>query len=203
MKNSEYTFFEKGMMSVSDSQVIDLIVSDEKVSQKLSEIPVAELARMSYREFRQMGASHQRAIRLVAAFEINRRKSIIEPKKILCSSDAYNLLEGRLADLTHEEFWTIYLNRSNRVIKEILHTKGGISGTVTDTRLILKEAILLSASSIVCCHNHPSGNIRPSKGDEAITKKIKDAAELMDIKLLDHVIISNGGYFSFADEGLI
>ncbi len=203
MKKSEYTFLEKGMMSVSDSDVIDLLVSDKVSTEKLSGIPIADLARLSYYELRQMGISHQRAIRVIAAFELNRRKSFIEQTVIKSSHDAYDLLHGKLCDLIHEEFWTIYLNRSNRVIKVIQNSKGGISGTVTDSRLILKDAIMLSASSLVLCHNHPSGNLKPSVSDQAITKKITEAGNLMDIKVLDHVIIASDNYFSFADEGLI
>ena len=203
MTKSEYTFLEKGMMSVSDSQVIDLLVSDVETTQKLSGISISELARLSYRELRQIGVSHQRAIRMVAAFELNRRKTYTDPVAIHSSTDTYQLMLDKVSDLVHEEFWTIYLNRSNKLIKMIQNSKGGISGTVTDIRLILKEAIIHSASSIICCHNHPSGNLSPSVADKDITLKIRDAAKLMDLRLLDHVIIAADNYFSFADEGLI
>ncbi len=203
MRKSEETFLEYGMMAVSDCEVIDMLVADGQMSDKLSQIPIEQLAKLSYRELRNMGISHRRAMILVAAFEINRRKTFAYPVTIHSSKDAYDLMSPKLNVLMHEEFWAIYLNRSNRVIKAIMHSKGGISGTVTDVRLILKEAILHSASSLICCHNHPSGNVKPSKADMEITKKIKASGDLMDIKILDHVITTPQNYYSFADEGLI
>ena len=106
-------------------------------------------------------------------------------------------------DLSHEEFWVICLNRGNKIISKILISKGGISGTVVDIKLIFKAALEQLASSIIVCHNHPSGNLDASKEDKAITKKIKEAGEIMDVTLLDHLIISDYNYFSFADNGQI
>ena len=108
-----------------------------------------------------------------------------------------------LSDLAHEEFWILFLNRSNRVINRMKLSQGGISGTVTDVRIVMKKAIEYLASGIIVCHNHPSGNLNPSDSDTKITQKIKDAGNLMDIQLLDHLIISEKDYYSFADNGLI
>ncbi len=203
MRKSEETMLNYGMTAVTDTDVIDMLIADGEVSNKLSEIPIEQLARTSYREFRNMGISHRRAMIMVASFEINRRVTFADPVTISSSRSAYDLISPKLDTLVHEEFWVIYLNRSNRVINVKMHSKGGMSGTVTDVRLILKEAILFSASSLVLCHNHPSGNTKPSKADIEITKKIKASGDLMDIKILDHVIITPRDYFSFADEGLI
>ncbi len=200
----EYDVFNYGLSGVSDSGVLSLLVQDTKTVELLAGRSVLDLARCSYSDFKALGLSHGRASRLVAAFELNRRKSSAEaPRAVMSSRDAYEIMKSRISELQHEEFWVIYLNRSNKVIKVWQASKGGISGTVTDIRMILKEALNLSASSIVCAHNHPSGNLKPSQADVQITSKVKNAAELMDIKLLDSVIVSNDNYFSFADEGLI
>ena len=108
-----------------------------------------------------------------------------------------------MGDITIEEFWVIYLNRSNRIIDKKRISQGGINGTVTDIKVIMKNAIEMLASSFIICHNHPSGNLTPSTADHEITKKIKEAAGLMDIQLLDHIIVTDKSHYSFADEGII
>jgi DNA repair protein RadC len=141
-----------------------------------------------------------------AMHEIVRRREVKEIVKIKSSIDAYNILK-HLENINHEQFWVIYLKRNNQVIKDEFISKGDISGTVVNVKAILKSAINLNASGIVLAHNHPSGEVRPSSADVAITKKIKDAAKLMDIDVIDHVIIGDGQqftkYYSFADEGII
>ena len=106
-----------------------------------------------------------------------------------------------LADLSHEEFWVAYLNRSNRVIDKVKLSQGGVSETVADIKLLLKGALNVLASGIILCHNHPSGTLRPSSADEQLTRRIQQAAQLLDMQVLDHVIIADTRYFSFADEG--
>ena len=134
------------------------------------------------------------------------KQEIKEVVKIKSSRDAYNIL-SHLEGMNHEQFWCIYLKRNNQVIKDEFISKGGISGTIVDIKLILKTAINLDASGIVLCHNHPSGEMRPSSADIEITNKVKEAARLMDINIVDHIIIGNGQnftkYYSFADEGII
>ena len=126
-----------------------------------------------------------------------------EKHGISSSKDVFNYFQSILSDLTHEEFWVLYLNRSNKVIDKYKLSQGGVSGTVIDVRLVLKRALELLASSIVVCHNHPSGNRNPSENDSAITEKLKQATAQMDIKLVDHLIIADNSYFSFCDEGLL
>lgn len=149
------------------------------------------------------GVGLAKSITLAAAFELGRRKYAEVPEDIIVkgAKDAFNILHPKLDGLHHEEFWVIYLSTSNRVISVERCSKGGIRGTIVDVRLILKKAILCNTSSIILGHNHPSGSQKPSSQDLAITKKIKQSAELFDIKVYDHIIIFNGGYYSFSDEG--
>ena len=123
--------------------------------------------------------------------------------QIKCSKDVFDLIGPTLSDLPHEEFWILFLNRSNKVISRMKLSQGGISGTVTDVRIVMKKAIENLASGIIVCHNHPSGNLNPSESDSRITNKIKEAGLLLDIQLLDHLIIIDKEYYSFADNGLI
>lgn len=123
--------------------------------------------------------------------------------KIRSSNDVYSIFHPLISDLSYEEFWLLYLNRSNKVISKLKISQGGISGTITDIRLILKRALEVLASSIIICHNHPSGNREPSDADRRITEKIKEAASYFDISLLDHLIVTDNGYYSFADKGEI
>ena len=115
----------------------------------------------------------------------------------------FDLFHPLLGDLPHEEFWILLLNRANRVIDKIRISQGGISGTIIDTRIILKNAVDRLASTIILCHNHPSGNLKPSDADIRITSKMKESSQLMDINLIDHIIVADNSYFSFADEGMI
>ena len=152
------------------------------------------------------GMGPVKAITIVAALELGRRRKsseIREKIRISGSQDVYALFQPLIADLPHEEFWVLLLNRSNRVIDNIRISQGGISGTVIDIRLILKNALDRLASSMILCHNHPSGNLKPSEADIKITTKISDASRNMDIQLLDHHIIVDNSYFSFSDEGMI
>jgi DNA repair protein RadC len=126
-----------------------------------------------------------------------------ELPQIKCSKDVFDLFSPTLSDLPHEEFWILFLNRSNKVINRMKLSQGGISGTVTDVRMVMKKAVEYLASGIIVCHNHPSGNLNPSESDTRITQKIKEAGNIMDIQLLDHLIISEKDYYSFADNGLL
>lgn len=144
-------------------------------------------------------------VRNIECFKSFRKRVLIkkELNQIKCSQDVKNLLLPYFIDLQHEEFYCIYLNRANKIIKTEQVSKGGISGTVTDVRIIFKNAILNTASGIIIAHNHPSGNLNPSESDTRITQKIKDAGNLLDVQLLDHLIIANEDYYSFADNGLL
>ncbi len=150
------------------------------------------------------GIGEAKAITIMAALEIGRRRRDEElPKRpsIGSSADAYNLVCGRMLDLPHEEFWVLFLNRANRVIDTLRISQGGTSGTVVDVKMVMRAALQQLASGIILCHNHPSNNLHPSRQDDAITRKIKEAAELFEITLLDHLIVTEGGYYSYTDEG--
>ena len=167
---------------------------------------LSRLSRMSIHEMKKSfkGVGTAKAISLAAAFELGLRTrdedAALDPQ-IKCSTDIYNMMRAKLERLEYEEFWVLYLSRSNRVIYEECMSKGGVSGTITDIRLILKRAIELLASGIILVHNHPSGNLRPSPDDDRITTKAKEAAKLLDINVLDHLIITPTSYFSYNDNG--
>ncbi len=176
-----------------------VLATSENSLNRLGKLTVVEL--MQFR-----GIGEARAVAIAAALELGRRRKdeeVIEKPCIQSSRDAYAIMHPIMGDLMHEEFWIILLNRSNRLLEVLRTSQGGISGTVTDIRMILKNAILHSASSMVLFHNHPSGNLKPSRSDMDITKKMSEAAKLMDVKVLDHIIIADREYFSFADEGLL
>jgi DNA repair protein RadC len=152
------------------------------------------------------GIGEAKAISIVAAMEMGRRRKDSSPTevvKITCSKDSYDVIYPFLADLDHEQFFVILLNRGNRLIDTFRISQGGVSGTVADTKLILKLGIEKLASSIILAHNHPSGNTQPSQADLKLTKNISEAAKLMDMSVIDHLIIAGQSYFSFADEGLM
>lgn len=152
------------------------------------------------------GIGEAKAINILAALELGRRRHQAETgiiSKINSSEDAFNYISLELSDLTYEEFWVIYLDRANNVIDKKKISQGGITGTVIDIRIILKQAIEKLASSIILFHNHPSGNLTASSNDLEITRKASEAAKLFDIKILDHIIVSGKKFMSFADDGLI
>ena len=165
----------------------------------LGKLTIADLTKIH-------GIGNARAVTIAAALELGRRRKLTENPEVVqikCSKDVADIFQPILSDLLYEEFWVLFLNRSNRVISRMKLSQGGISGTVTDVRLAMKKAIECLASGIIVCHNHPSGNLNPSESDSKITQKIKEAGNLLDIQLLDHLIISDKDYYSFADNGLI
>jgi DNA repair protein RadC len=150
------------------------------------------------------GIGEAKAISIVAALELGKRRKQEENNSshsIKSSKDVYEIFDPFVSDLSHEEFWILLLNRSNRIIGKSKISQGGVAGTVIDTKLIMKTAIENLASSIIICHNHPSGNLNPSGSDIEITNKIKIAANCLDMKLLDHIIVADHAYYSFLDEG--
>jgi len=152
------------------------------------------------------GIGETKAITIVAALELGRRRQSSEVKdkeKITSSRDIFEVLHPLLADKPHEEFWILMLNRANKVIDKMFISSGGLTGTVADVRMIFNHAIKSHATSIVLSHNHPSGNLSPSQSDIDLTKKMVRAGETLDIKVLDHLIIGENQYYSFADEGMI
>lgn len=155
---------------------------------------------------KQKGIGEAKAITIMAAMELGRRRRHEDARtitQVMCSRDAFEYLQPRVADLHAEQFWLLCLNRSNAVIDLSHISTGGVASTVVDVKIIMKRCVELLATSIIVCHNHPSGNTKASKEDVAITKKIKEAASFFDITLIDHLIISDNSYLSLADEGLM
>jgi len=208
---------QKGTASMSDAELLAILISSgtkHKSAVDLGRELLAivnnnlnSLGKLSINDLKKLnGIGTARAVTIAAALELGRRRKLAEAPElpqIKCSKDVADIFQPLLSDLAHEEFWILFLNRSNRVINRMKLSQGGISGTVTDVRLVMKRAIECLASGIILCHNHPSGNLNPSESDSNITRKIKEAGNLMDIQLLDHLIISDKDYYSFADNGLI
>lgn len=206
-----YKILEKGSAALSDSEILAVIMGGrdplDKARNLLSKVEnnYFNLAKLSYNDIVSEGVTHIQAVRVIASNAFSNRKAIAEkPEKmqIKCSRDVFEQLQF-IADLNHEEFWILYLNRSNKLMYKERISQGGWSGTVTDVRMIMRRALEVKASGIICSHNHPSGNLNPSESDTKITQKIKEAGNLMDIQLLDHLIISEKDYYSFADNGLL
>ncbi|PQJ22974.1 DNA repair protein RadC [Tenacibaculum sp. SG-28] len=165
----------------------------------LAKLPISQLMKFK-------GIGKVKAITIITALEFGKRKqyeSEIAVSRISCSKDVFNAFHSHIATIEHEEFWVMYLNNSNVVLSKQQISKGGITATLVDVRLVLKKALELSAIGIILCHNHPSGIVKPSHADRNLTEKIRTAATTMDIALLDHLIITEKAYFSFADEGLL
>jgi len=166
-----------------------------------------ELGRLSLKEFQKVkGIGEAKAITISAALELGRRRHgalLLDKPVIKESRDIASYLQNRFRDLPYEVFAVLFLNRANRINHFEVVSQGGITGTVADPRIILKKALEEEAVSIILCHNHPSGSLRPSRADEELTQKIKEAARYFDIRVMDHIIVSESGYYSFADEGLL
>jgi DNA repair protein RadC len=207
----------KGRQALSDTELLAILLAsgsrDETAVQLAQRIlnsnqnSINQLAKLQLNDLKKFkGVGEAKAVTIAAALEIGRRRTgeaIEEKVKISSSKSAYSVLKSKLTDLPHEEFWVIFMSRSNSVLKTECISRGGISGTVVDIRLILKPAIESLASAIILAHNHPSGNLKPSQEDINLTKKIKEATKLMDISLQDHLIIGDQAYLSFADEGIL
>ncbi|MDX2413602.1 MAG: DNA repair protein RadC [Bacteroidales bacterium] len=207
----------KGIAALSDAELIAILLGSGNNEQsavdlardvlKLADNKLMKLGKLGIGDLQQLkGVGEVKAINIMAAMELGRRRKasdITDDQKIRSSNDVYALFHPLLSDLSYEEFWLIYLNRSNKVISRLKISQGGISGTITDVRLIMKKALEVLASSIIICHNHPSGNREPSDADKRITQKIKEAASYFDISLLDHLIVTDNGFYSFADSGIL
>lgn len=207
----------QGRHSLSDAELLAILLGSGSRTESALQLArrmlaahqnnMNSLARLPLHELQQFkGVGLAKAVAISAAFELGRRrKELQQPKrvKITGSQIAYEILKPYLIDLAHEEFWVLMLNRANQVVKTMQLSKGGISGTVVDVRLICKPAIEVGASGIIISHNHPSGQLQPSEQDKQITRKLREALKLFDISLLDHLIITDYSYFSFSDEGIM
>lgn len=207
----------KGRSVLSDAELIAILISSGNKEHSAVELSkkildrasnnLNELGKLSVKDLMKFkGIGEAKAIGIVAALELGRRRKgsdMIKRQKITSSKDIFELFKPMLTDLAHEEFWVLLLNRANKVIKPLRISQGGVSGTVADSKIIFLSAIESLASSIILCHNHPSGNLKPSDSDISLTRKLKEAGKVLEIAVLDHIIFSDNGYYSFADEGLM
>jgi len=207
----------KGVRSLSEAELIAILIGSGNIEESAVEVSrrimasvnnnLNELGKKTITDLQKFkGIGPAKAITIAAAMELGRRRKTTDPDekaKITTSSDGASIFKPLLSDLPHEEFWVLLLNRNNLVIDRFMASSGGISGTVIDVRLIMKRALEKLACSIILCHNHPSGNLIPSDADKEITRKVKEAGKQLDMPVLDHLIIANDSYFSFADEGLL
>lgn len=208
---------QKGKTALSDAELIAIIIgsgnkkeSAVQLSKRIlagSENKLNELGRLSVNQLMKFnGIGHAKAISIVAALELGRRRrgeEALVRKKITSSKSVFEVLQPIIGDLNHEEFWILFLNNSNKILQQKQLSKGGITGTVVDIRITYKNALEIGATSLILAHNHPSGTLKPSQPDIGLTKKMKTAGDSLDIKVLDHLIITQNSYFSFADEGLL
>lgn len=207
----------KGRHVLSDAELVAILIASGNTEETAVELSkrilnsvnnnLNELGKLTINDLTKFrGIGEAKAISIIAALELGRRRKETEStkrEKITTSTGVYELFRPLLLDLPHEEFWVILLNRSSSIIKKEMISRGGVSGTVVDSKIIFKSAVENLASSVILCHNHPSGNTKPSEQDIQITKKLKEAGKLLEIPVLDHVIISETGYYSFADEGMM
>jgi DNA repair protein RadC len=208
---------ERGVSGLTDAELLAILISSGTKDKSALDLGrellgivdnnLNSLGKLTVSDLRKIrGIGDARAVTIIAALELGRRRKLADVPytvQIKCSHDVADIFEPLLSDLAHEEFWILFLNRSNKVINRMKLSQGGISGTVTDVRIVMKKAIEYLASGIIVCHNHPSGNLNPSESDNKITQKIKEAGSLMDIQLLDHLIVSGKEYYSFADNGML
>jgi DNA repair protein RadC len=208
---------EKGAENLSNSELLAILIHNgtrEKTAVdvakdvlKLGKDSLTELGKLSIKELMKIkGIGEAKAITIAAALELGRRRQAatsLSKTAVASSNDIAQYLKAKLKDYRHEVFGVMYLNRANKVNHFEIISEGGITGTVADPRVILRKALEQDAVNIILCHNHPSGSLKPSKADEQLTAKIKEAARFLDIAVIDHIIVSEDGYYSFADEGLL
>ena len=207
----------KGSEALSDAELIAILIGSGNADESAVTLSQRMLASCSgdlnslgkwrvenFCTFKGRGPA--KSLTVMAALELGRRRKLqerTERTRITSSVDIYELFHPLMADLPTEEFWVLLLNRSNRVIDKVRISSGGIDQTTADVRTILREALLARATQMVLIHNHPSGNIQPSQEDKRITERIKGAGRLMNISVIDHVIVTDGAYYSFNDEGIL
>ncbi|HPW98580.1 MAG TPA: DNA repair protein RadC [Flavobacterium sp.] len=206
----------KGKQALSDAELIAVLIGSGSRNESAVDLSkrilksvdnnLNALGKLSLKQLMEFkGIGEAKAISIAAAMELGRRRreeETVELKKITSSKAVFEIMQPIIGELPHEEFWVLYLNNSNKVIYKAQLSKGGITGTVVDVRLIYKTALEQNATSIILSHNHPSGKLQASDADLQITKKLKAAGEQLDIKVLDHIIITENGYLSFQDEGI-
>lgn len=206
-----------GAENLSNSELLAILIhngSREKTAVdlakevlRLGQNNLNELGKLTIKELTKIkGIGEAKAITIAAALELGRRRhgaAPLEKAIVKKSNDVALFLQSRLKDYQHEVFGVVYLNRANKINHFEIISEGGMTGTVADPRIILKKALEQNATTLILCHNHPSGNLQPSRADKELTAKLKSAASLLDINVTDHIIVSEDGYYSFADEGII
>jgi len=207
----------KGRAVLSDAELIAILIGSGSRSESAVELAkrilasvdnnLNELGKLSIKQLMVFkGIGEAKAVTIAAAMEMGRRRrgeDALKITKIGSSTDAFELLQPIMGELEHEEFWVLYLNNSNKVLHKAQLSKGGITGTLVDVRILMKQSLELGAVGLILAHNHPSGTLKPSTADKQITQKIKRASESLDIKVLDHLIITQKAYFSFADNNVL
>ena len=207
----------KGKATLSDAELVAILIGSgnrEESAVALCKRILASvgnnlsaLGKLSIKQLMEFkGIGEAKAITIASALELGRRRrgeKALEQRKITSSKSVFEVMQPIIGELQHEEFWIIYLNNSNKVIQKDQLSKGGITGTLVDVRLVLKKALEVGAIGLILAHNHPSGTLNPSEADKNLTNKLKTAADSLDIKVLDHLIITEKAYFSFADEGIL
>jgi DNA repair protein RadC len=207
----------KGKSVLSDAELIAILIGSGSRNESAVELSkkilasvannLNELGKLNLSQLCNFkGIGEAKAVTIIAAMELARRRrseEVIELTKITSSKIIFEIMQPIIGELPHEEFWVLYLNNANKVIAKNQLSKGGMTGTVVDVRIIFKSALESGAVGILLCHNHPSGNLKPSEADIEITKKVKTAGKSLDINVLDHLIITQNGYYSFADEGIL
>ena len=207
----------KGIMALSDAELLAILIGSGSIGESavglsqriLSSVEnnLHDLGKRNIHDLQKFkGVGQAKAVTIAAALELGRRRQLSDLRfrpKISSSRDAFNAIAAILSDLVHEEFWLLLLNRANEVFARERLSIGGISGTVVDIKLVLKTALDARASGFIAIHNHPSGNLEPSRADIELTEKLKQGGRILDLPMLDHLIVSERGYFSFADEGML
>ena len=208
---------DKGKLTLSDAELVAILIGSGNRNESAVDLckrilasvdnNLNALGKVSLKHLMEFnGIGEAKAITITAALELGRRRKFedaVKQEKITSSRDVYDIMQPVLGELSHEEFWVIYLNNSNKVLQKQQLSKGGITGTLVDVRLVLKQALEVGATALILCHNHPSGTLKASEADKKITQNLKTAGLSLDIKVLDHIIITEKAYFSFADETIL
>ncbi|HEX5742829.1 MAG TPA: DNA repair protein RadC [Flavobacteriaceae bacterium] len=207
----------KGKQALSDAELIAILISSGSRNESAVELSkrilasinnnLSTLGKLSVTDLMKFkGIGEAKAISIITALELGRRRRLeeaMELPKITSSKTVFEIMQPLIGEIATEEFWIVYLNNSNKILHKSQLSSGGLTGTVVDVRLVFKKAVEINSTAIILCHNHPSGNTKPSDADIQLTKKMKLGGETLDVKVLDHLIITEKAYFSFADEGLI
>lgn len=207
----------KGRAALSDAELIAILIGSGTKSESAVDLAkrilanvnhnLNELGRLSLPQLKAYkGIGEAKAVIISAAMELARRKRETESRvlsKVQSSHDVFLLMQPLIGELAHEEFWILYMNNANKILQKVQLSKGGMTGTIVDVRLVFKKALEFSATGVILCHNHPSGTLKASEADRQITRKMKAAGENLDIKVLDHIIVTETAYFSFADDGIL